>query len=57
MLKKSKLVLFGFAALTLCACTYSVSLVHTEGEASDVIDQDQSPDVSPSLEVPLKPGL
>ena len=39
----------------LTACTYSVNLVHTEGSASDVVDDTQSasPNVSPTLDVPL----
>lgn len=54
-----KALLLPLLSLALCACTYSVSLVHTEGEASDVIDQEQTPtaDVSPTVEIPLKPGL
>ena len=35
----------------LSSCTYSISLVHTEGTASDVVDNDQKPstDVSPTI--------
>lgn len=41
-----------FASLT--ACTYNISMVHTEGEATDVIDDTDnvSPDISPTLSVP-----
>lgn len=41
---------------TICtSCTYSVNLVHTQGEAYDIVDDSDSaqPDVSPSVEVPL----
>jgi hypothetical protein len=40
----------------LAACTYSITQVHTEGVASDVVDETQTaqPDVSPTLQVPLK---
>ncbi len=38
----------------LTACTYSISLVHTEGTAQDVIDtqQDAKADVSPTVSIP-----
>lgn len=38
----------------LCACTYSVNLVHTQGEASDVVDETQTaqPDIKPTLTIP-----
>ena len=39
----------------LCGCTYSVNLVHTEGAASDVVDETQSadPEVTTDLSLPL----
>ena len=39
----------------LSSCTYSVNQVHTEGTATDVIDEDQkaTSDVSPNLAAPL----
>lgn len=40
----------------LCtACTYSVSVIHTEGEANDVFDQGQ--DANPNFDIPLTKGL
>ena len=38
----------------LCSCTYSINMVHTEGTASDVVDEDQaaSPNVAPNLTIP-----
>ena len=41
--------------LYLSGCTYSVNLVHTEGNAEDVIDEDQSPttDLDANLSLPL----
>jgi hypothetical protein len=38
----------------LTACTYSINQVHTEGTATDVVDENQtaSPDISPNLQVP-----
>lgn len=44
---------------SLPSCTYSISMVHTEGVATDVIDQtqDASPNVSPDIEVDLPGAL
>ncbi len=41
-------------AFLATACTYSINQVHTEGSASDVIDETQeaSPDISPTVSVP-----
>lgn len=41
-------------AYLLCGCTMSVNQVHTEGTASDVVDEQQeaSPDISPTLSIP-----
>jgi len=47
-------------AVILCAilggCTYSINMVHTEGSASDVVDETQAPtdDISPTLSIPAK---
>ena len=48
----------------LTACTYNVSMAHTEGTAEDVIDDTASntPNVSPTVTVPVSavpalPGL
>ncbi len=37
----------------LVSCTYSITMVHTSGTASDVVDEQQSPstDVSPDIKV------
>jgi hypothetical protein len=42
------------ALALLTSCTFSVNLVHTEGSASDVVDENQraDPDVNTSLEIP-----
>ena len=44
------------ACMLLTACNYSVTLAHTEGTTSDLIDQDEKADanVSPSFTIPLK---
>ena len=40
-----------FFILTLTACTYTVNVVHTEGTASDVVDEttSQQPNISPTI--------
>jgi len=40
--------------LFLCSCTFSINQVHTQGEASDVVDEQQkaSPQVSPTFSFP-----
>ena len=40
----------------LCACTFAVNQVHTEGVASDVVDETQTPsaDVKLDATIPLK---
>lgn len=51
----NKLILLSLLIL-LDSCTYTITLVHTEGQASDVVDETttSSTDVSPSLEIPGK---
>lgn len=46
--------LISLAILLLTSCTYSINLVHSEGTATDVIDENQtaSPDVSPTVRIP-----
>ena len=38
------------------SCTYSINMVHTQGQASDVVDENQSadPDISPDISLPVK---
>jgi len=40
----------------LSSCTYSVNLIHTQGNASDVIDEEQKndPTVSPTMNIPIE---
>lgn len=37
-------------------CTFSITMVHTEGSASDVVDTEQraDPDVKADLSIPIK---
>lgn len=41
----------------MTGCTYNISMAHTEGTATDVIDDTQSnePNVSPTVTVPVSP--
>jgi len=41
-------------AFTLVSCTYSINMVHTQGEASDVVDENQSvtPDIDANVSIP-----
>jgi hypothetical protein len=56
-----KFVLKALAGLVLAsttACTYNVSMAHTQGTADDVIDDTASntPNVSPTVTIPVTPG-
>ncbi len=49
------LILLTWALTVIIAgCTYSVTLAHTQGVASDLIDETQSAqaDVKPNIEIP-----
>lgn len=38
----------------LSSCTYSINMIHSEGNASDLIDENQSakPNINPNFTVP-----
>lgn len=42
------------ALSALGSCTYSISMAHTEGTASDVIDEQQSPSAQLTAAIPAK---
>lgn len=48
-----KLVCLVFSCL-LTGCTYSITMVHTAGTATDVVDEQQTPSttVSPNVNIP-----
>lgn len=48
-----------FLCFMLSACTYSINLVHSQGSASDVIDENQTAQakIDPSLQIPTGPIL
>lgn len=41
------------ALLLLTSCTFSVNLVHTEGNASDIVDENQTPTATTEVEAHL----
>lgn len=45
--------------LMCTACTYSITMVHTEGTATDVVDETatNTPNVSPTVTIPMVPGV
>lgn len=47
-------VLTAILIFSVTSCTYSINMVHTKGEASDVVDETQSaePDISPTIAIP-----
>ena len=56
-------IFYGLSALfigvfigLLCSCTYSINMVHTQGTASDVVDETQSaePDIKADVSIPAK---
>lgn len=53
----TKLISF-FLLLLLTGCEYSITMVHTEGVAKDVVDENQtaSPDVQASLNYGYRNG-
>lgn len=40
--------------IIMTGCTYSITMVHTEGQASDVVDEQQTPSTSitPTVSIP-----
>ncbi len=44
------------SCLVMTSCTNSMTMVHTQGKASDVVDetQDNAPTVTPTLNIPIK---
>lgn len=38
----------------LNACTYSINMIHSEGSATDLIDENQTaqPDIKPNISIP-----
>ena len=53
LLRNYFLLLGLMSAIT--ACTYSINMVHTQGEASDVVDETQTPSTTanPNISIPM----
>lgn len=51
------IALCGAIISLLTSCTYTINLVHTDGQASDVVDETCTPtaDIKPVIQVPLTP--
>lgn len=55
-----KIILFScFKICTLCltSCSYNISMAHTSGTATDVIDDNASntPNIAPNVNIPVSP--
>lgn len=37
----------------LCGCTYTITLIHTQGTASDVVDETSSATPTTSVDIPI----
>jgi hypothetical protein len=53
-----KLFLACLIMVAVTSCTQTMTMVHTSGTASDVVDETSSaePNVSPTINVPVTPG-
>lgn len=48
---------FKITTLCLIGCTYSITMVHTEGTASDVVDETTTPSTSINPTVTIPSGI
>ncbi len=48
----NKLVFIAMLLLTGCNLNYSINMMHTEGSATDMVDENENQTASPSVEVP-----
>jgi len=46
-------ILIGIANTIFIGCTYSITMVHTEGTATDVVDETSTNTPSTSVSVPI----
>jgi len=53
------LIVFFAGIILLSACTYSITMAHTQGKAKDVIDETVTPSttVTPTLTIPALAGM
>jgi hypothetical protein len=56
-MKKLMRFLIPILSLAMSSCTLSVTTLHTQGTASDVVDENQAPNtqVNPNVSVPIAP--
>lgn len=47
------IALISVAVMFLVACTYSINMVHSDGEATDVIDETDEAQANPDIQIPL----
>lgn len=54
-----KWILSVMLSVVCTSCTYNISMAHTEGSATDVIDDTatNTPDVKPTVTIPLSPAV
>ncbi len=50
-----KLIFPLIICLSLSSCTYSITMVHTQGEATDIVDETQENTPSTTISIPVKP--
>lgn len=51
------ILLMMFSILLLVSCTYSITMVHTEGQATDIVDETASTTPTTSVTIPGAPLL
>lgn len=53
-----KYLLFVFLSFVCASCTYSINMVHTEGQATDVVDDPDTTSVTTNAtaNVPINPA-
>lgn len=54
---KKKVLLIAIPMLMFASCTYSITMVHTEGQATDVVDETATNAPTTSVRVPITPSL
>jgi hypothetical protein len=52
---KIPIILMLILIVALTGCTYSITMVHTEGVASDVVDETDTVSPSTSVTIPMSP--
>lgn len=52
-----KILVFVLLAATFSSCTYSIVMNHTEGTASDLVDENQNPSPTISTDVSVVPKV